>query len=203
MIYRLSGVMHVLTGIAYWDIDGTDSALLGIPVTAANLIGLLIGFGFLLFSMVCISEAFKKQFAAGKNLRAAYKSGFADATVRISNGFALLLFGFVVLIASGAAALENLAYGYGVALVLAYLCAMLISRPVVCSECAGAGFQSRVLLLTEKDERRRERIMQSRILKIGIGALALLLIAAAFLGVGLGTDFTDGISGSDQQCRAF
>lgn len=34
--------------------------------------------------------------------------------------------------------------------------------------------------------------MQSRILKIGIGALALLLIAAAFLGVGLGTDFTDG-----------
>ena len=92
-------------------------ALLGIPVTAANLIGLLIGFGFLLFSMVCISEAFKKQFAAGKNLRAAYKSGFADATVRISNGFALLLFGFVVLIASGAAALENLAYGYGVALV--------------------------------------------------------------------------------------
>lgn len=128
VIYRLSGVMHVLTGIAYWVLTVLTVALLGIPVTAANLIGLLIGFGFLLFSMVCISEAFKKQFAAGKNLRAAYKSGFADATVRISNGFALLLFGFVVLIASGAAALENLAYGYGVALVLAYLCAMLISR---------------------------------------------------------------------------
>ncbi len=35
-------------------------------------------------------------------------------------------------------------------------------------------------------------MMQSRILKIGMAALALLMIAAAFLGVEPGTDFTDG-----------
>ena len=127
-VYRLSGVMHVLTAIAYWVLTVLMVALLGIPVTAANLVGLMIGFGFLLFSLVCISTAFKKQFAAGKNLRAAYKSGFADATVRISNGFALLLIGFVVLIASGTAALEKVAYSYGIALLAAYLCAMVISR---------------------------------------------------------------------------
>ena len=48
--------------------------------------------------------------------------------MRISNGFALLLIGFVVLIASGTAALEKVAYSYGIALIAAYLCAMVISR---------------------------------------------------------------------------
>ncbi len=128
IIYRISGLINVLTMIAYQVLMVLFLALLGIQVTGSNFMALLIGFGFLLASMVYVNHTFFKQHLSGKNIRAAYKSGYTQAMSRISNGMVFLFLGFVVLISSGIAALENLAYGYGIALVMAYVCIILINR---------------------------------------------------------------------------
>lgn len=128
VVYRAAGLAHALSIAAYLALTAIGFALLGIPVTAANAAAWVLSLAFLVSALVWNSTCFRRQHLAGKNLRAAFRSGYAEASGKYTNAFVLLFLGFVVLIASGSAAIENLAYGYGLSLLTAYLAAAVVDR---------------------------------------------------------------------------
>ena len=128
LVFRVSGLINALTLAAYQTALAVVLAALGIRLDGAGMACLAAVFGYLIVSLVYNNHAFKKQFEGGKNIRAAYKTAYTETTATVTNMGMILLVGFVALLASGTAALESMAYAYGVALLMAYLCVMLVNR---------------------------------------------------------------------------
>ncbi len=128
VFYRWPGILGGVSVLFYVAASLFSVSLMRVQMMAWSIAALLFGLVFTSLSLMHIYEKCKEEFGKGKNLRAAFKSGYSAANKIISEIFVVCFLLFVILIMSNVAAIKSFSYCLGIGIVLSYLTTMVINR---------------------------------------------------------------------------
>ena len=124
---RLAGLFSVLSYLGMIGCYITVAAATGLKATNLSIAGAFAGSIFYMVATIILLEKTKKEYILRKHMQISFRNGYREFVSTITNIGFLLLLVFVVYIAADNAALEIAGFGFGVALVLAYIFAVVIN----------------------------------------------------------------------------
>lgn len=128
IVYRLPGLVSVVSLILYIALSTAIFKVLGITITLAGIAGFIMSLGVAVDANVLIFERMKEELRAGKSLKNAVEEGFLRAWTSIRDGNMSTLITCVILIWFGTSFVKGFAITLALGVLVSLFTAITITR---------------------------------------------------------------------------
>ena len=126
--YRMAGVMSVLALIIYGLLLLTGLSILGAPLTAPGIAGMILSLGMAVDANVLIFERIREELAGGRTVRAAVDNGFQHAMSAIVDSNITTLLTALILYQVGTGPVRGFAVTLSIGIIASFFTAVFITR---------------------------------------------------------------------------
>ncbi len=130
-VYRLPGLISVISLCLYTSLTLVIFKLLGVTITLAGIAGFIMSLGVAIDANVLIFERLKEELRAGKSLKTGVEEGFLRAWTSIRDGNAATLITSVILIWFGTSFVKGFALTLIIGTLVSLFTAITVTRVLV------------------------------------------------------------------------
>ncbi|HEX2167636.1 MAG TPA: protein translocase subunit SecD [Longimicrobiales bacterium] len=126
--YRMAGLLSVLALVIYAVLLLTGLSILGAPLTAPGIAGMILSLGMAVDANVLIFERIREELAGGRTVRAAVENGFQHAMSAIVDSNITTLLTALILYQVGTGPVRGFAVTLSIGIIASFFTAVFITR---------------------------------------------------------------------------